>query len=90
MENKKVHIEFLEENLERFRVLKNHTRKHTVKTQGEINKIIESVHRYMDVSPQLYDYTDTNSLNCSRFFWEDHFEEELQKLINNLEIEEIK
>ena len=78
MENKKVHIEYLEENLERFRVLKNHTRKHTVKTQGEINKVINFVQLYMDNNPKLYDYIDNNSLDRSRFFWKNHFEEELQ------------
>lgn len=87
MENKKVHIEYLEKNLERFRVLKNHTRKHTVKTQGEIDKVIDFVQLYMDNNPKLYDYIDNNSLDCSRFFWENHFEEELQKLIDNLKSE---
>ena len=83
------HIKYLEEKLDKFLVLKNYTKKHTVTTKKEMQQIINFVQMYMDANSELYDYIDSE-LNYSRFFWDDYFGDELNKLIKNLKREIVK
>ena len=85
MEDIETHIKYLEEKLGNFLVL-NHTKKHTVATKKELQQIIHVVQMYMDLNFELYHYID-NELNRSRFFWDDYFGDELNKLIENLKRE---
>lgn len=89
MENIETHIKYLDENLDSFLVLKNYTKKQTVDTKEKIQQIIYLVQMYMNANSELYDYID-GDLNRSRFFWDDYFGDELNKLIHNLKRENAK
>ena len=89
MENIETHIKYLDENLDSFLVLKNYTKKQTVDTKEKIQQIIYLVQMYINANSELYDYID-GDLNRSRFFWDDYFGDELNKLIHNLKRENAK
>lgn len=87
MENKKVHIEYLEEKLDDFLLLKNQTKRKTRATDGEIQNIITVVRGYiLCQNPELYCYADAN-VDDSEFFSDKYFGDELGKLIENLKAE---
>ena len=89
MENKKVHIEYLEEKLDAFLILKNHTPRKTQASYDQMQSIINTVSGYvLCENPELYSYADPN-VDDSEFFSDKYFGNELGKLIDNLKAETI-
>lgn len=87
MKNRLEHIKYLEEKLDEFLLLKNHTPHKTRATDNKMQSVIAVVRGYiLSQNPELYCYADAN-VDDSECFSDKYFGEELKKLIDNLKLE---